>query len=58
MKKEYIKPVMTCIDIDVETVIAISIRDQRITNENKEQFEMYGREENNASNPNLWEQEW
>lgn len=58
MQKEYIKPAMTCIDIDAEEVIALSTQDQRITNDNKNQFEMYGRDKDNHDNSNLWEQGW
>ncbi|MCM1373438.1 MAG: hypothetical protein NC208_10820 [Bacteroides sp.] len=49
---------MTCIDIDAEEVIALSTQDQRITNDNKNQFEMYGRDKDSHDNSNLWEQGW
>lgn len=58
MKKEYIKPAVTCININCEAIIALSAQtDAEINSTNKDDFEMYGREDK-VPNPNLWEQGW
>ncbi len=58
MKKTYIKPTMACININTEAIIALSVQgDTEITNENRGDFEMYGREDR-PSNPNIWDQQW
>ena len=58
MKKAYITPSVEAIDIQVESVIALSTQTSEITNENKRDFEQLGREDNSFSRPNIWEQGW
>lgn len=57
MKKEYIKPVVTCINVNCEAIIALSVNDTEINGSNKGSFEMLGRDDK-VTNPNLWEQGW
>lgn len=58
MKKAYITPSVEAIDIQIESIIALSTQDTEITNENKSSFEQLGREDNSSSNPGIWEQGW
>ncbi len=58
MKKIYIKPEVTCIKISTESIIALSTDDaNQITNDNKGDFEMQGREDR-PSTPSIWDQGW
>ncbi|MCM1297501.1 MAG: hypothetical protein NC311_18335 [Muribaculaceae bacterium] len=58
MKKEYIKPAVTCINVDCEAIIALSaVGGTEIGGSNKDDFEMLGRDDK-VTNPNLWEQGW
>ena len=60
MKKTYIKPSVECFKLNAHTIIASSPlsmdEDVEITNENKLNFEVLGREENAGSN--VWDSEW
>lgn len=59
MKKTYIRPSVECFKLNAQTIIAsspLSIEDVEITNENKLNFEVLGREENAGSN--VWDSEW
>ena len=58
MKKTYITPSVEAIDIEIESIIALSTQSTEITNENKGDFEPLGREDNSSSNPGIWEQGW
>lgn len=60
MKKTYIKPAVSCIKINAESIIALSTvkgDENTITSENKNDFEMYGREDN-SSTSNIWDNVW
>ena len=58
MKKTYITPSVEAIDIEIESIIALSTQSTGITNDNKDDFEPLGREDNSSSNPGVWEQGW
>lgn len=58
MKKIYTKPSVESIKIQMESIIALSTQEGEITGDNKNDFEPLGREDNNPSSPNLWEQGW
>ena len=58
MKKTYITPSVEAIDIEIESIIALSTQSTGITNGNKDDFEPLGREDNSSSNPGIWEQGW
>lgn len=54
----YTKPSVESIKIQMESIIALSTQEGEITGDNKDDFEPLGREDNNPSSPNLWEQGW
>ncbi len=57
--KEYIKPESTTIKVNCGAIIALSVQgDTEVTNDNIDAFEMFGRDDNKPSNPNIWEQGW
>ena len=58
MKKTYITPEVEAIEVQIEAIIALSTQGDQITDGNKDDFEPLGREDNNPSSPNLWEQGW
>ena len=58
MKKTYIKPAMQSFKLQTEMIIALSTQSQSITEENKEDFNMLGREDNGPSAPGVWDSEW
>ena len=58
MKKAYIKPSVEAFDIQMESIIALSTQDTEIGSDNKDDFENLGREDNNPSRPNIWDQGW
>lgn len=57
MKKTYIRPSVECFKLNAHTIIALSM-DERvvITSENKDDFDVLGREDNAGSN--IWDSEW
>ena len=57
MKKTYIRPTVECFKLNAHTIIALSM-DERvvITSENKDDFDVLGREDNAGSN--IWDSEW
>lgn len=62
MKKTYIKPSVECFNVNAQSIIAaspnpLSLDDgTTITNGNKGDFEILGREDNAVSN--VWDSEW
>ncbi len=59
MKKEYIKPVSETIHIGCESVLALSVdKGTAITEDNKSDFVMQGRDDDSHSSPNVWDQGW
>lgn len=64
MKKTYIKPSVECYNVNAQSIIATSpdplaLREgtgNEITNENKGDFSILGREDNAGSN--VWDSEW
>ena len=57
MKKTYITPSVEAFDIQIETIIALSVQDTEIGSDNKDDFEQLGREDK-PNTPNIWEQGW
>ena len=58
MKKMYIKPSVEMINIQMESIIALSTQATEITNDTKGDFENLGREDNGPSAPGVWDSEW
>ena len=58
MKKMYIKPSVETINVQMESIIAMSIQGTEITSDNKGDFENLGREDNGPSAPGVWDSEW
>ena len=58
MKKTYIKPIVESFEVNVESIIALSMDERvEITSENQGDFdEVLGREDNAGSN--VWDSEW
>lgn len=56
MKKEYIKPALTLIDMNAESVIALSVQHGEEVTGTGEGWEMLGREEEDMGGS--WDAEW
>ena len=57
MKKAYIKPISECYEVNVQSIIALSLNDnEQITNGHEGEYELLGREDNSVSN--VWDSEW
>ena len=56
MKKTYIKPIVESFEVNVESIIALSLNDEQIENGSEVNYEVLGREDNAGSN--VWDSEW
>ena len=59
MKKVYIKPISECYEVNVESIIALSLTSsdtEQIQSGSERNYEVLGREDNSVSN--VWDSEW
>ena len=56
MKKTYIAPMTIAYNVSVANMMALSLRNELITSENKDDFEQLTNEEKTSIN--VWDQEW
>ena len=56
MKKTYIKPIVESFEVNVESIIALSLNKEQIERGSEEDYELLGREDNAGSN--VWDSEW
>ena len=58
MKKAYIKPISECYEVNVQSIIALSLAQdtEQIQSGSEGNYEVLGREDNSVSN--VWDSEW
>ena len=58
MKKAYIKPISECYEVNVQSIIALSLTSdtEQIQSGSEGNYEVLGREDNSVSN--VWDSEW
>lgn len=56
MKKTYIKPIVESFEVNVESIIALSLNKEKIERGSEQDYELLGREDNSVSN--VWDSEW
>lgn len=59
MKKTYIKPIVESFEVNVESIIALSLTSsdtEQIQSGSEGNYEVLGREDNSVSN--IWDSEW